>query len=421
MGGSRVDAILGQAWIEVDLDAIAENVRLVRRLIGPVRRFMAVVKADGYGHGAPPTASIALENGATDLGVTRIAEALELRAHGIDAPVLVFNQPTEDQVDLVVKHDLTVTLWDLQVAAALAAAARRVGRRVRAHLKVDTGMGRFGLLDRDVIPFVRQAADLPGIEWEGIYTHFANAFRGGRHNRGQLTRFLQLNAALADEGYDFPVKHAANSAAILDFPESHLDMVRAGNIIYGVDPRGSRGVAGMPQNAWRFKARVVRVQALPAGSPVGYGSEYVARRPVVIATLPVGYVDGLAMEPVTRSHRFVNVLKVWIKTLLARMQLGRLLGVKPADALVLLRGRPARIIGRVCMQQCMVEAGGLPGFAAGEEVEIRARRTGVNPRLPRLYLRQGLPVQVRAADGGYHPAEAVRFTSARREVAAGDS
>lgn len=387
--------LLGQAWVEINLDFIAANLRTVRSLVAPGCRLMAVVKADGYGHGSAEIAATALLNGATDLGVTRVAEAVELRRRGIGAPILVFNQPFPGEADVVVDHELSQTVWDVEVVRALSREARRRGKTATVHVKVDTGMGRYGLLPEDVLPFLEAVRGLPNLHWEGIYTHFTDGFNRGRSLK-QLGILIDLVFTLASHGYDFPLKHAANSAGVVTVPESHLDMVRVGNLIYGVTMGRSDGETF--RNPWRFKARVVRVQRVPRGWTVSYGSDFVARRESIIATIPVGYTDGLAMEPVTKTQRLASVARTALRTAGELLGVGPIFRLKP-NGFIRLKGVPVRMAGRPCMQQCMVDVTDLDDVMVGDVAEITARRTSVSQKINRLYIYQGRPFKVRNEGG----------------------
>jgi len=416
------------AWVEVYADHIAHNVREVRRLVGERRRLMAVVKADGYGHGAVEVARVALGNGANELGVTTLEEALELRSAGIEAPILVFNSLLPGDAPLAVRYKLTVSLFTRELAVALSRAGREQRCPARVHLKVDTGMGRYGLFPEEVVDFVREVRALDFLEIEGIYTQFAAAFKADRsYTYRQFGRFMDAVTALAREGIEIPVKHVANSAAILDLPEMYLDLVRAGSLVYGIYPSGDPGnhpgsgkVNLKP--AWALKARVNSVRTLPRGTGVGYGPDYTTPREMVVATLPVGYVDGLGLEPITKTNRLYSLLRALARLVLDGLGLSGPLGLRPANGVVYIRGLPAPIVGRICMQQCMVDVTGIPGVGLGDEVLLTSRKSTTNPRLPRVYLWQGVPYKVRTILGeralGERAMTASRGEEARDQVAA---
>lgn len=327
-------------WVEVDLEAVAGNVRAIAERVGPGVEVMAVLKADAYGHGAARIAHTALHNGASWLGVACLGEALELRRAGIGAPILALGYTPPWQAREAVLADAVTTLFSREVAQALSRAAVDVGRTARAHIKVDTGMGRLGLLPDEVAPFVREVVALPGLEVEGIFTHMAAADEDDpAYTLWQLERFEGVLAALRAEGLLPPRVHAANSAATLRFPQSHYTMVRVGLAIYGLNP--SRHVLA-PEGfspALRFACQVAQVKELPADSYVSYGCTFRTERPSRIAVIPVGYADGFRRAPTHWGH-------------------------------VLVRGQRAPIVGRVCMDQTMIDVTDIPGVRPGDEVVL---------------------------------------------------
>ncbi|BAS27121.1 alanine racemase [Limnochorda pilosa] len=325
-----------RTWAEVDLGRLRENTRALARVAAPAR-LMAVVKADGYGHGAVPAARAALEGGASALAVARPDEAIPLRDAGIEAPVLVFAPASPEEVDLYGRLHLTATVVGRDQAAALARAAREQGVRLAAHVKVDTGMGRLGFLPDEALAFWEELRGLEGLELEGLYTHFATADEPeAAYARLQWQRFRGLVDHLEARGVRPPLVHAANSAALLRMPEARLDLVRAGIALYGVRPPNTPPRTHLaPALTW--KCRVSTVRTLPPGWGVSYGKEFVAWRPSRVATLAVGYADGYRRSS---AHR----------------------------AQVLLQGRRVPLIGRVTMDQVMVDVTELDGDPGSEAV-----------------------------------------------------
>lgn len=362
-----------QLWAEIDLDAVAANVQAIRGRIGPHPEIMAVVKANGYGHGAAPAARAALEGGATRLGVASIEEALVLRRAGIVAPVLVlgFTPPWEAQ--RVVEFDITPTVTTKRLALALAHFSAQAGVVTPVHLKVDTGMNRFGLAVDEAEPFVRFLRELPSLHIEGIYSHFASADETDKTFTLQQFRDFM---AVAERLPDIPLRHIANSAGALDLPELALDMVRPGIALYGCYPscEVDRGTPLAP--AFALKARVVRVHGLEPGQTVSYGRTWTAKRRTRVAVIPCGYADGL---PRALSNK----------------------------GSVLVRGERAPILGRVCMDQTIIDVTDIPGVAIDDEVVLFGRQgeavlpveeiadhagtinyeilCGISQRVPRLY------------------------------------
>ena len=374
-------------WAEIDLDAIAHNVRQLKRHIGERVKLTAVVKANAYGHGAVPVARTALENGAERLAVNRVVEGIELRRAGIAAPILILGYSPPWEAEAIVRHDLTPTITEREVALALAKAAASQGKTVPVHVKVDTGMGRFGLLPKEVVDFAKGLADFPNLRLEGLYTHFATADEADKsHTRRQFGIFLDVLKRLEEAGIEVPIRHAANSAATLDLPETHLDMVRCGIAIYGLYPSAEVSHSVPLKPAMSLKSRVARLRTLPAGSCISYGCTYVTSSPTRVALVPVGYGDGY--------HRLLS----------NRGQ-------------VLIRGRRTPILGRVCMDQFVVDVSDIPGVRLDDEVVVFGRQgeeeisaeevaawaqtinyevvTALMPRVTRVYLRGGRAVAVR--------------------------
>jgi alanine racemase len=277
---------------EVSLGALRHNLREARRLVGPGVRVMAVVKADGYGHGAVASARAFLDAGAAALGTSSVTEAVELRAAGIAAPIVVLGGAFPGDEDDVAAHDLAVGVWSMDTVRALAEAARRVDRTARVHVKVDTGMTRLGVDAADVRAFAGGARDVPGARVEGLFSHFATADAvESEAAQAQLACFGDAVAAVADLG--LPHVHLANSAAVLSLPPAHFTLVRPGLMLYGCAPAPHLGSRARLRPALRLRSAVAQVRRVPAGRAVGYGGTYVTARASVIATVPIGYADGL--------------------------------------------------------------------------------------------------------------------------------
>jgi alanine racemase len=379
------------AWATVDLDAVAHNVAAIKRHVGERVIVMAVVKANAYGHGAEPVARAALESGATWLAVNRLGEGMALRQVGIDAPILVMGYTPVAAATKAVAHDLRLTVTSTRLADALSLAATQADRITPFHVKIDSGMSRFGLLPSEVLDFARYVRQLPGLRLEGAFTHFAVADSADKnHTRQQFVIFLEIMAALGKEGLRIPIRHVANSAATLDLPEMHLDAVRPGIAIYGLRPSGQVMPAFPLRPALELKSRVGRVRTLPAGSGISYGRTFVTDHPTPVALVPVGYGDGY-------------------------MRLNSNRGA------VLIHGQRAPIRGRVCMDQFVVEISGIQDVQPDDEVVLIGRQgddvlsaeevadwgetinyevvTQLMPRVPRVYLRGGRMVSVVREEG----------------------
>ncbi len=345
-GGHALQAV-------VDLAAVAHNVRELKRILHPGTRLLAAVKANAYGHGAEQVARTVLQHGASDLGVARIDEGIALRRAGIAAPVLIFGFTPAVFTQQLIDHDLIPSVYSLEDARALGAAAIRAGRDLPVHVKVDTGMGRLGLLCDDLRP---QGADravddiiaiahLKGIVLQGVFTHFATADLADKSFAlRQFKRFRQLLDQLETAGIEIALRHAANSGAIMEMPETHLDMVRAGISVYGYYPSADvdrRRIALKP--ALNLKAPIIHLKKVPLGTPISYGCTYRTAGPTVIATVPAGYADGYNRALSNRGVMLVG-------------------------------GKRAPIVGRVCMDLTMIDVGHIPGVQIGDEVVLIGRQ-----------------------------------------------
>lgn len=337
-----------RTWAEISLENLEHNYRALRSCLEPDCRFVGVVKADAYGHGAVPVAKKLEELGADYLAVASLEEALELREAGIEMPILILGLTPVEFAGEVVENGLTQTVSDLEQVKALSDAAAAAGVMAKVHLKVDTGMSRLGVPAEDA----QQAAEalaalcvLPHLEYEGIFTHFARADDDEDYTMRQFTRFLDVIECLRERwNLEFKIRHCAASAAMLNYPCTHLDMVRPGIALYGhyPDPScdGLDGPGLIP--VMTLKSRVVSVKELPAGTPVSYGGIHTLNRDSRVAVLPVGYADGL--------HRLLS----------ERME-------------VIIRGHRVAQIGRICMDLCMVDVTDLPEVVVGDVATVFGR------------------------------------------------
>ena len=379
-------------WAEIDLQAVSHNFKNIRQIVKPQSGVMAVLKANAYGHGLVEVAGRVLADGADMLGVARIDEAIKIREAGFDAPVLIFGHTPPELAPALVAYDLTQSIWSCDMARALADAVPG-GRRLNVHVKIDTGMGRLGWvpchpqkttdhpeISESVIRDICSIKKLPAIDLQGIYTHFATADAPDKAFADrQFSIFHHLLDALEQQGVEFKIRHAANSAAIIDMPYTHLDMVRLGIALYGYYPSEfvDAGKAAL-RPVMTLKSRIIHLKKVPAGFTVSYGGVWKASSPTVIATVALGYGDGYS----------------------------RLLSSK---AKMLVRGRLAPVAGRVCMDQTMLDVGEIPDVAVGDEVMVFGAHptlpvgadsiakqintisyeivTGVSSRVPRVYVR----------------------------------
>ncbi len=330
--------MLRHTYCEIDLEAIRHNVRVMRACVAGDAAFLAVVKANAYGHGAVQVAKAALEAGASMLAVAIPEEGAQLREAGIDAPILVLGGIEQEAAASVAQYDLTQAVFDEARIRALSAAGEAAGRKVKVHLKLDTGMCRIGVRSEEEAQHLVQLIDsLPGVELTGCFTHMATADedeRAGTH--AQIARFGALCDAIAAVHPGRITRHAANTASIFRYPQAHFDMVRGGIALYGYPPvPEAQGL----RPAMRWSASAVYVKEIMPGERVSYGGLFEAERPTKVMTVPVGYADGYR-----------------------RGMTGR--------GCVLVRGQRAKILGRVCMDQIMVDVTDIPGAAAGDEVVL---------------------------------------------------
>jgi alanine racemase len=334
-------------WLEIDLSAIGDNTRRVKALVGPDVQVLVSLKADAYGHGALRVARTVLNNGASWLGVATVSEAEPLRAAGVSAPMLVLGYTAPWQAREAVRLGLRATVYSVEAAQALSRAARDLGRPIHVHIKIDTGMARLGLRAEDrtaIISLCERLRELPGVIVEGIFTHFATADSADQtYARRQLDRFNEVLAALDARGLRPTLVHAANSAAMLSLPEARFDMVRPGVAIYGLPPSADVRLPEGFRPALAFKTQVAQVKEISPGEGVSYGATYITTAPTRIAVLPVGYADGFRRAPANWGE-------------------------------VLVRGVRAPLVGRVCMDQTMIDVTHIASVRQGDEVVLIGRQ-----------------------------------------------
>jgi alanine racemase len=383
-------------WAEVDLDALVHNVRQLRRWVGPRSELIAIVKANAYGHGAVPVARAALEAGATRLGVSRTDEGIQLRRAGIEAPILLICYTLPAEAETVVRWRLTTTVNTWQQAQAFSAAAMAAGWEMPVHVKVDTGMGRFGLLPEEVLDFVRALMGLPGLRLEGFYTHLAMADAHDQaFSRRQYAAYSEVLASLTLAGIRIPLHHVCNSGGALNLPDLALDGVRCGIAMYGLAPNPQVSLPVELQPVMSLKTRVGRVRTMPTGSNISYGGMYTTTTPTPMALVGIGYGDGV--------HRLLT-----------------------NRGAVLIHGQRAPIAGRVCMDEFVVDISGIDGVREDDEVVVFGHQDGaqitadevatwaetinyeittaIQARVPRVYLRDGRPIGIITLldSGGQH-------------------
>lgn len=327
-------------WAEVDLAAIKKNVKEIKKCLKPEVKFCAAVKADAYGHGAVAVSRAVLSAGADRLAVAMLSEAIELRRAGFLVPIQILGYTPSHQAKPVVAYDIAQTVYCMDNARALSVAATEMGKKVKLHIKIDTGMGRIGIMPEEAGEFAAAVSALPGVEVEGVFSHLATADAADKtYARDQFAKFQEALNRISAKGITIPLRHIANSAATLEMPEMQLDMVRPGIIVYGLWPSSevARNIELTP--AMRLNAQIAHVKDVASGTSVSYGRTYITETNRKIATLPIGYADG------------------WT----------RLLSGKTS---ILVNGCRAPLVGRICMDQCMADVTEVPGVKPGDTVNL---------------------------------------------------
>lgn len=384
-----MEKILRPVYAEINLDAIAQNIKNIKNLVND-KEIIAVVKADCYGHGCLDVVPTLLENGASRLAVAVLTEGIELRNANINAPTMILGYTPLYLGEELIKYDLEQTVYDLDYAKKLSELALSLNKKAKVHIALDTGMGRIGFL-----PTEKAAADiaeictLKGLDVLGIFTHFSTSDEENKeYTHEQFDKFIDFNKKLSKLGINIPLKHVSNSGAIMDMPETYLDAVRAGIILYGYYPSNEvkkENISLKP--ALTVKAAITRVQEMDKGMCVSYGNTFKTERKSLIATLPIGYADGYSR-------------------LLAK------------NAKVIINGKFAPIVGRICMDQCMIDVTDIGGdVKVGDEVIILGEQGNLKfnaddfaeimgtinyeilcmlkYRIPRVYIKNGKVFNVR--------------------------
>ncbi|MFH1542056.1 MAG: alanine racemase [bacterium] len=324
----------------IDLEAIKHNIGAIKKLLAPNVLFMAVVKANAYGHGSVAVARAAVEAGANYLAVANLKEALELREAGIISPILILTESPTSVLDEIIQYDLTQTIYSVTEAQTLSEEAKKRGKTAKVHVKVDTGMGRVGVMPSEAVAFITKISSLPNIELEGLFTHFAKA---EDENDGYTKEQFELFKQVLVKADQIRLKHSANSAAVLFHPETHLDMVRVGLMMYGLYPGNGRNKIEL-QPALSFRSRVTYLKTVPAGKAVSYGATYVTPKETTIVTIPVGYADGFSRRLSNRGQ-------------------------------VIIQGKRYPVVGRVTMDLTMVDVG-MDKINVGDEVVLIGEQKG---------------------------------------------
>ncbi|WP_291581812.1 alanine racemase [Clostridium sp. UBA6640] len=380
---------LRPVWAEVDLDKLAYNMREIRK-IAKSKNIIAVVKADGYGHGAVDIAPVLLQNGANGLAVAVISEAVELRRAGIEASIMVLGFTPPNLIDNLLRYDIEQTVINYEFAKELSNMARKKNKIAKIHIAVDTGMRRIGFLPNDKsVDEIYKISQLPNIEIEGLFSHFSSADEGDKeYTKLQVKRFDDFYSKLKDLNIKINNRHIGNSAAIIDLPETHFEAVRPGIILYGYYPSNEVVKDKVKlKPVMSLKSNIIHIKTLPPGEHISYGRRFKTERESVIATLPVGYADGYT-----------------------RLLFGK--------AKVIVNGKFAPVVGTICMDQCMIDITDIDGVELGNEVILIGEDDynnkftadnvaellgtinyeivcAINKRVPRVYIKGGKVIKVR--------------------------
>jgi alanine racemase len=375
-------------WAEINLDNLAHNIKEVRRVVNKESLITAVIKADAYGHGSVMAAKIFLENGADRLAVATLSEAIELRNAGIMAEILILGYTPDFQAITAIENNITLTVYNYENAYSISKAAKNINKTAKIHIKIDSGMGRIGFRNEDKsLEHIQKISELSNVFIEGIFTHFAKADEINKEfTNKQFSQFDMIINAIESRGIKIPIKHASNSAAIIDLPEYNLDMVRAGIMLYGLYP--SDEVLKDRVNlkpSMILKTKISNVKSVSKGTGISYGHIHITQHDSIIGTIPIGYADGF-------TRMLINKADVGIKD------------------------SRAKVVGRICMDQCMIDVTHITDVKIDDEVIIFgdgrnnsphidevAQKLGtinyeivcmVSRRVPRVYIKSGEIVKI---------------------------
>jgi len=329
-------------FAEIDLGAIRHNLEIVSHIVGSDTKILGVVKADAYGHGMSKV-SKAIADYVDYFGVASLDEAAVLRRIGIKKPILAIGAILPAEIEGVLRFNVIQAVSDLDIPRRLSRLALSRGRKVKVHVKVDTGMGRLGFWHEEAIGFIKEIAKLKNIVIDGIFTHFPNAEADRVFTYNQIRNFKRLVEELWDNNIYIPVKHTANSMGLIDFKDSHMNMVRPGLMMYGIYPKETLMKNILLRPALALKTKITYLKSIPKGRSISYGMTYVTPRPTKIATIPVGYADGYSRYFSNRAHVLVN-------------------------------GVSCPVVGRICMDMCMVDVGQLKKVKTGDEAVLIGRQ-----------------------------------------------
>ncbi len=377
-----------RAWAEVNLDAIENNIKQIRKYVRPETKILAAVKANAYGHGYAQVARTLVKNGVDYLGVACMDEAIQLRQSGFRCPILILGYTDPNEIAQLVKEDITAACYSYEMASLISRAAVKQDKRAKIHLKIDTGMSRLGFKyneddanNQQSVDTIYKIAVLPNLDIEGIFTHFSAADSDDAYTELQFSRFEAVCNRLKDSGLNIPIKHCCNSAALIKYPKMHMDMVRPGIILYGEKPASDFDCGRVSlKPAMQLKARVTHIKELEPGVSVSYGRKFNTEKKTKLITVSIGYGDGYSRTLSGKAQAIVN-------------------------------GTICNLAGNICMDQCMIDATAVNTINIGDEVilfgksddielpvESLAEKMGtinyeilclIGKRIPRIYIQNG--------------------------------
>ena len=372
-----------RTWAEINIDALISNFREIRRITNKNSKIMATVKADAYGHGYFEVAKALANEGADAFSVALIEEAMQLRSSGFKQPILVLGAIPEENYMEAIENNISLTVFSREIAMELSKIAQKCRKPAKIHIKLDTGMSRLGFVigddNRKVIDEIIEISKLPGIEVEGVFSHFSTSDEKDKsYTLLQLDRFKDVCDKLKTLGLSDVIYHIANSGAIMMYPQSHMDMVRPGIILYGFYPSDEVDRSRLKLTpVMTLKTKITHIKTLEAGRGISYGKEYITEGETKVATVPIGYADGYVRSTAK-------------------------------EGMMLVSGQKVRILGRICMDQCMIDVTNVNNITVGDEVIVFsdkeiladdvAKWTGtinyevvclVSKRIPRVYIKNG--------------------------------
>lgn len=369
--------LMRNTWVEIDLSNLAYNLNQARKLVSPGTKIAGVIKANAYGHGAVHIAKTLIENNIDMLAVACLTEAIELRRHFPDIPILIMGYTPDDMLKFAVENNITTTIINLEQAIKLSEIGESLNKEATVHIKLETGFNRLGLkIDSNTIDIIEEIYNLKNIKLEGIFTHFA--LKSSETDKAQYDLLMNIIQKLEVEGIHIPIKHICDSIGMVSYPQYHLDMIRLGSLMFGVQTSSMK--EGVLKPVMTLKSKISQIKEIQEGEGVGYDYSFVAKEKTIVGTLPVGYSDG------------------YMRCLTGKGE-------------VSIKGKRAPIIGKICMDQCMIDLTNIPGVEVGDEVillggssqdgvtmdEIAAKidtnrnevLSVIGRRVPRLYIENG--------------------------------